>query len=294
MMGRIHATSANDRDVGQGGYALVSVLWLLGLLAAALASMSVFTVNSLSVVSTASDRAAAEALVRAAMEASSLDVARLDQALPVRGRTQVSLRTGRARADWIGEAGRIDVNLASPELLAGLFQRFGAGSSEAQSYAALVVRRRQATADRGGAGPFGHLDELARTGLPAALVERVRPFATVYGGAPGIDPRLASREVLAALPGMTQASLRTMLELQAANESVLTKWTSAAGDAGRFLSLDRGGSVRTRIVARLANGYRSEAEVASVAFLDDSEPYRVLSWNEAPPALPAASADDEP
>ena len=43
----------NHAMARQGGYTLAAVLWLLGLLAVAVTSMTFFTVNSLSVIATA-------------------------------------------------------------------------------------------------------------------------------------------------------------------------------------------------------------------------------------------------
>ena len=283
MNGAARPSTLDNVKVGQQGYALVSILWLLGLLALAVTSMSVFTVNSLSVITTSHDRVAAEAMVRAGVEATILAISQADASNVLLGMTEIKLGNGVARAAWRGETGQIDLNTGARELVHALFRRFGATDADAQAYIISIARARTPIGGLVRQSSFGHTGELAEIGIPDVLLRRIQPYLTVYSGQPRIDPRLASREVLALLPGMTAARLLSLLSLRARATSDASEWANEAGEAARYISLERGSTVRIRVDATLNNGFRTTAEVVVVMFGDDKEPYRVLSWDESPP-----------
>lgn len=267
----------------EGGYALVSILWLLGLLALAVGSMSVFTVNSLSVVTTSHDRVAAEALSRAGVEAAVFELTQGPTTRVALGSSDFKAGNGAIFVAWRGEAGQVDLNVAQPELIHAVFTAIGASDIAAKNYATLVVERRIPRAGVAGQGPFGHIGELSQLGVPDALIKRAHPLLTVYNGGPRVDPRLAPREVLALLPGMTSASLLSLLSLRARPDVDLSQWLTDAGEAARYLTIERGRTARVRVEVGLINGFRSTVEVVIVIFGDDTEPYRVLAWDESPP-----------
>lgn len=105
------------------------------------------------------------------------------------------------------EAGKIDLNSGSPELLAAVLQVAGAGESEALSIASAVVRERLG----GPKGNVGGIETVADLmlipGMKRALFERAAPFVTVFTHATGIDPAVAPRAVLIALAGGNAAAL---------------------------------------------------------------------------------------
>ena len=58
-----------------------------------------------------------------------------------------------------------------------------------------------------------HVQELWLVlGLPPALIERARPFVTVFSGMPTVNVMDAAPEVIAALPGMTPERLDAFLK----------------------------------------------------------------------------------
>lgn len=111
------------------------------------------------------------------------------------------------------EAGKIDLNQAPPGLLAGLFAAVGQARETALLLACRVVEK------RGGAAPdcpeprsaaperiaaFAAPEELAALpGFGDRLYAQVADFVTVATGASAIDPAVAPRTVLLALPGAT-------------------------------------------------------------------------------------------
>src|SRR5260370_21859048 len=62
-------------------------------------------------------------------------------------------------------------------------------------------------------GPFAHIDELSLViGLPPALIERAKPFVTIYSGKPQIDVLDPLPAVFAALPGISPDLLNALAE----------------------------------------------------------------------------------
>jgi general secretion pathway protein K len=274
-------TTADKHDRRDAGYVLVSMLWIVGLLATAVASMSVFASNSMTVLASSMDRARAHGLLEAGLEVAVSRILATPSSEATRGRLETRLAEGRLRLAWKGETGKIDLNLGPRALLAGILARSGVGEAEADSVLQALIARRT------GAGgqpplPFRHVGELAAVGLSGPVIARLRPFVTVYGGRAQIDPRLAPRDVLAVLPGVTEARLRRLLGLRDAGSSDWKAWTEEAGEDVQYLALSRSPSVLVQISSVLPSGLTANARAVVMSFPDDSEPYRILSWEEVP------------
>ena len=134
------------------------------------------------------------------------------------------------RVRVVDESAKVDLNIASPELLAGLMQALGAdlersrrlagaiadwrdgddllnaeGGAEDPDYAA--ARLPYGAKDR----PFETLSELRLVlGMDAALYERMRPYVTLYSGLARPAPAYAGKPVLQAL-GMDETQVATVL-----------------------------------------------------------------------------------
>ncbi len=105
---------------------------------------------------------------------------------------------------FTSEAARIDLNLAAPEMLAGLFAGLGAPQAVGDGAAQSIVAWRERASAKGGANAstqlnggntngtasldkgetrsmFAHANELTLVeGIPPALIERALPFVTVF------------------------------------------------------------------------------------------------------------------
>lgn len=128
------------------------------------------------------------------------------------GEAEVELRI-------VDEQGKIDLNLADPPLIAGLFQALGSERAEAERVAAAILDWRDAdtlTQPAGGAEdgdyaaaerPYGAKDaafegiaELQQVlGMTPALYARAAPHLTVFSGRGQPEPAFASAEVLGAM-----------------------------------------------------------------------------------------------
>jgi general secretion pathway protein K len=213
---------------------------------------------------------------------------------------------------FISEAARIDVNFASPELLANFFAALGTQPRQAEQYAERIAgwtRKPKETASlaaeqnneealyraagrtyspRG--APFAHIGELSLVlDLPPDLIERAKPFLTVYSGKPQVDVLDAAPEVLAAIPGLTPNLLSALAEARrtAADPQSVGRMLSAL-PLQEVVTIDGGNTYRVQVRIRYDNGRQEGAEVVILTGVTD-KPYRVLSWRDGLDALSGSS-----
>lgn len=211
-----------------------------------------------------------------------------------------AFRLGRSaiKVSFIAEGARIDLNAAPKKLLAGLFEVIGAKPDDADTFADRVIGwRKKADGDGQDAeadiyksdgypyapreAPFQNTLELSLVaGIPKHIVERILPLVTVYSGQAQIDVRVASPEVLAALPGMTPDVLRQVLAQRARGKPDGDSLLKLLGPASSNASVTPSKATRVLINVRLGNGRDVFAEVVIVALQDGDEPFRVLSWSD--------------
>lgn len=284
----------------ESGYALVSIIWILSSLALAVSAITIFTTNSLSVLTLNNDKISSEALVRGSLEYSALKILQTKPNQPLKGEYDLRLKAGSAVTQWKGETGRVDVNVGSPKLLTQILIYAGANEEQASSWTTAILKRRQGKipsqtpaqqqTKKPAAGQpnpekgklFRDIGELSELGIPTNIIDRMKPLVTVFSSKSQIDPRLASRELLSVLPGMTETRLRRLIALRDSDVTDRNQWSQEAGDAMPFFFFDKSPSVRITISSQLNNGMRSNAEVVIINYKDDTEPYRILSWSELP------------
>ena len=139
------------------------------------------------------------------------------------------------------EAGKVNLNLASAAMLSALFRGFGASDAEAARLGRNVVEfthvamspngTGSSEASQAGASPPKHapmtspleLDQVV--GMRRDLFEAVLPYVTVTSQRTGIEPRLASPIILAALSGASFSTIQTLAREAQAN-------AQSAGGAG--------------------------------------------------------------
>jgi general secretion pathway protein K len=215
------------------GIALISVLWITGLLAIMAASFASSTRTETRLAHNQEENAKAEALADAGVHRAVFGLLDADPATAWRaggGAYAFSLGEGDVQV-WVeDEDGKIDLNAAPLQLMAGLFVARGLAGEDAQRMADRIGDFRdedsepepfgaedaayfdagllQGAADR----PFADESELLRVlGMTQSLYEQVRPYVTVYSGSEGIDVTRAPRPVLEALPGITPPVVEALL-----------------------------------------------------------------------------------
>jgi general secretion pathway protein K len=209
----------------QRGVALVLVIWVSVLLTVIATSFIMERRTEVMVVtnsvSLARAQAAADAGVHRALHdlyrAAAEDAWKRDGAVH-----EWSFEGVPVRIEIRDESAKIDLNTASDALLRGLLLQSGLGDKDATRLLDAILDwrdpdslKRPSGAEEGdyrGAGlshrpanaPFQAIEELQLVlGMRPDLYRRLAPSITVYSRQPGINPTLASREVLLSIPGVT-------------------------------------------------------------------------------------------
>ncbi len=276
------------------GFIIIAVLWILLALAGFASIYALYVGNSTVAARASTDRLEADALIAASLELTALQLSGNSDDDPRSvGEFRFTLADAEAAVAFHSEGGRIDLNAAPKELLAGLFQTLGAKKDDAAYFADRVVGWRTKSKDSAqnkeadaykDAGlrysprqsPFQNVAELRFVlGLPPDLVDRAAPFITVFNGLPQVDARTAPPEVLQSLPHMTPDLLQTALAQRGVlGAKALTALFAPVKDS---VSVSARKSARVDMALRLASGRRVSAEAVILLRDKDQDPYRVLA-----------------
>lgn len=273
--------------------ALVAVIWSVALLSVVAASFLSAGGISYGLAHNQVEAARAEVLAEAAINRAVL--ALLDPRPDKRWRTDGTAQDfefdgAHMRVRIQDELGRIDLNHADGSLLAGLFRSAGLDAEAADRLVDKILDwRTSGPAKRlNGAkdedyraagraylprnGPFQSVDELKLImSMTPSLFERVEPALTVYSGHQLVDPQVASREVLSALPSMNADRIAALVTARAEGSTPMpasvTDWTNSSN--GRAFGI--------RAEIGTANGV-SAREAAIRLTGDPARAFWRLSW----------------
>ncbi len=296
------ATSIRSKtNSANRGFILVAVLWILAALAALASIYSVYVGNTVFGARITDDQLRIRNAISTAIEltAYQLLAAGPADARAPQGAFSVQLPRSTIDVTFVSESARINLNTAPKALLAGVFVAVGVTSSNAATFADRIVGWRTNEDDAGQngearlykeagydytprQGPFQNVLELPLVlGIPPSIVERVLPLVTVYSGVGQVDIRVASPEVLSALPGMTPEQLQKVLKQRARDPldgEALLKLLGPAREWAISTSPNR--TARVQVQIRLDNGRRASAEVVILVLEGQDEPFRILSWRD--------------
>lgn len=334
-MKRTPGPSVSTRQQGQQGMALVVTLWVLTLLSLVAAAFMADTRTASKVAGNLVENAKAEALADAGVYRA---IAGLLDPNPAR-RPRVDGATYR----WIfgggeilisiqDEAGKIDLNRASNQLMEGLFLSVGT-EPEAAKKLVQGIRdfadednvtnsdgaeddeyRAAELLDGAKDAPFDSVAELQQVlGMNLDLYDRVAPVLTVYSGSRSLNPTTAPREALLALPGATHEQVDAVIAARRpAGESgdrhsagPRDEAATAEPDIGDEMAgvdleaATNGGELRDNGVYSITAvastpGGGTFARVAIVRLTDDPlQPYIFHEWHRSWTAASQAPADGE-
>lgn len=268
------------------GFILVAVLWILAALAAFTGVYTVYVSDTAAAAAVRDDALRADGLATAAVELAALRLVSVPkEKRPTRGEIRFRMAGANVSAGFLDEAARIDLNTASRETLAALFEVLGAAPQAGQDYAERILDWRAPASAVGGAGSgaagsgapaarngrFSHVDEIWRVAdLPPPLVAAALPHLTVYAGRRGVNPELADPVVRAVLAQTTPGEAEEDGEVVASAGLVI-----APGDTAR---------VTVRIT--FDNGRQLGAEAVILLRDFGADPYRVLMWRDVNPREP--------
>ncbi len=187
------------------------------------------------------------------------------------------------------EGRRIDLNMAAPELIAGLFRVAGVGAAEATSYARVIADWRRDPKDKSksrkppSVPPHGiiehmrQLDTIPR--IPPEAIRAIAPWATVTGLTGKVAVLSAPAPVVAALPGMDPGRVEAFLQDRVGWDGKFETLIKRYGIVADHVSKDGSTATRLTMTVRIGSHRIRGYEVVVAVIPDDDEPYRILSWN---------------
>lgn len=270
---------------GQGGIALVAVLWVLSGLSLIVAAAFVETRTDLQLTRTHVDLAKARGMAEAGIYRG------VHALLQPRETVQFGLPEAPPQLVWNdvrvairihNEAGKIDVNESPQELLENMLLAAGADQRTVRRMLDRYRRFRGPGDDEPegapAAGRYSSIQDFARRlQVPERVWRRMRSWITVHNGRAGVNPRVADPAVLSVVPGFDET------DLQAFSLQDPPDWLqSFAMDADRGYFTDRLSPVYT-ITARAAIGRVSTTVHATIRMSAHRDrPYTILAWDETP------------
>ena len=300
----------------QRGIALVLVLWgvtLLAVIAASFAfSMRTGTVSAQNMLSSARAATLADAGVQRA----------LYELFKPAGDNQRWLGNGMEHPWEFGGArisvmiqdisGRIDLNTAPDALLQGLFKSVGLDDEKSSALLDVILDWRDSddlrrlngaeAADYLAAGlkykpanaPFETVDELQRVlGMTPQLYAQLADALTVYSKQAGVNPAVASRKVLLAIPGVDEATVDSYLASR--RDALAANMPAPPFPKGAGFMVGANGFVYSvRAQATMPDGATFIRD--AVVRIDPGavgHKFEILSWKQGA-AMPKTGGEDKP
>lgn len=299
------------------GVALVLVLWALALMLVVAASFVLASRTDTLVVRNSVAMARAEAAADAAVRRAVFEVLQPStdpNAWKADGlERDWAFEDARLKVGVRDESAKIDLNTASDALLKGLFASAGLGDEEAARLLDAVLDWRDGDslarpngaeeADYRAAGlawrpanaPFQAIEELQLVlGMRPDLYRRLAPSITVFSRQTGVSTATATREVLAAIPGVAPEAIDAYLARRAEALSA-GQAAPAFPEAGAYASPPNVQVLAIRAEAELEDGTRFVREAVAIPRAAPKRPITYLAWREGsyapePTAQVAAAA----
>jgi general secretion pathway protein K len=288
--------------MSQRGIALIAVLWVMTLLAAIAGAFMISTRTEVRVAQNMVGQAQAKALADAGVQRAiaGLLAPEAERRWVADGRVYAwDFAGGRVDIAIEDEGGKVDLNAAPIELMAGLFRSAGIPAPKAQALADAIadwrdedeLRRADGAEDadyRAAGLAYGTPDRPLEAnevlqnilGVTPDIYRRVAPWVTVYSRGSGVNPATAPRTVLAAVPNITEADIDAILaarglDLRAANAALLRFQVYA-----RYLSRPTAEAFTVRAAGRHQGGAVFVREAVVRLAGDSDRPYVVLAWRQ--------------
>lgn len=288
----------NRPDRAERGWALVTVLWTMTVLALLAAATEALTVTSYRSERHAMVDARAQACLDAAVVRAVLGIADLrpDRRWRMDGASRtIAFDDLAIRVSVQDENGRIDLNASAIALIRQLLMSTGLEPAEADAMADRISDWRSASglqslngasdADYRAArlgyvprhGPFQTVDELKLVlGMTPALFAKLEPALTVYSKRPSFDAATAPRAVLQVLYPNDPQKIDTILRARD-NDPGATMQLGFAPATVTSLGVPVGHAFS--ILANVSIGKREFERAAVVELTGDAKrPYFVLRW----------------
>ena len=280
------------------GFALLVVIWVLALLAVLAAGFAADTRGEARQARNLLENARAQALAEAGMSLAVVGLLDRNPATqwPADGTPRdVAFDGGHLHIVIQDEGGKVNLNTAAPELLAGLLTRVGVAPAQRDAVVdAIVTHRLQAEGAAqapnsvalvaGEAPPaFEAVDELRLLpGVTRAVFDAASPYLTVFSRAGRINPLTAPRTVLLALPNVNPQEVDATL---AARAAIAAGQTSTAipflTGVDRFIVRTTSRAATVTVTATTAGGAVFIRQAVLFMTGRPDRPYEFLDWRQA-------------
>jgi general secretion pathway protein K len=277
------------------GFIVVAVLWILAALATLATTYAVY-VNATAFSMAGYDvRLQVQELARAGVELAVYKLTENPEAQPVQGKFAFRLGNADVAVDFRSENGRIDLNFAPRQVLAGLFTLLGSAPEAAEDLADRIIAWRTPASGSADSelflyrtagksygprhAPFQHVNELGLVlSLTPDIVDRAVPYLTVYSGQPEVNVFNAAPEVLAALPGLTPERMQVLLaHREGAPQDILK---AQLGMAAQYVTVQASKANRITVDVQFDTKRRMRSQAVILLLDDGAEPFRLLAWRD--------------
>ena len=298
----------------QQGVALVLVLWVIVLLSVVAASFIVERRSESLVIQNSISMARAEADADAGIQRAVWELYRTDNAPDAWKRDGTvqnwSFDGVPVKVQIRDESAKIDINTASDALLHGMFASIGVQEDDAAKLTDAVLDWRDAddfkrpngaeAAEYKAAGlaykpanaPFQAIEELQLVlGMRPEIYRRIQPMITVYSRQAGVNPQLASRDVLLAIPGVGAETVDQYIALREASRAQgqpLPPFPQASAYTSSYTMV-----ATVRAEATLEDGTVFAREAVALLRPTPRKVVTYLAWREST-AAPLASNNPNP
>lgn len=298
MTSATYNLARSDYRQRQGGVALVVVLWfivLLSILATALSrEVQVQTRINRNLMDGITARYLAEvgihrAILKLLQDGATREWMRANESYAVD-------QIGVVRIRMLNVSGKIDINVASAALLDGLLRQFIENDKRRQTLVDAIIDWRDLDQLRRPHGaedteyrqeglpyeakdaPFVAIEELRLVlSMDNDIFRRIAPFITIYSRSGRINPRVAPREVLLALPGVNRKQVMAYITVRA---TVNGDDAELSSTPKLFIQARMSQVYRIAATAQLESGIRNSLWAIVRISGDPRAPYSVLEWHE--------------
>lgn len=284
------------------GIALISVIWILGIIAVLATMLATDSRNVIRSARGIMDLARARAIAEAGVSLALINILNGDptSAWPTDGVAhRLSFDGAIVDVAIRDEGGKVDLNFASPELLHAMTAAAGIGGERAEAIVREILAWREPPVRRAPAiggrtvtpfpgrtygpqqAPFAAVDELRL--LPAVthdIYARLRPYATVYSETGTVNPRSAPPALLAELPGINRTNLAAFLAGRGRSSGQPAGPSPFLGNIQAFSSETPAVAYGIRCIVFLPSGPIFVRDVIVQLSQDDPAGYRIVSWQQ--------------
>ena len=307
----------------QAGFVLITVMWLLLVLSGIAIGVAALIRTDTHLTANMVDEAKARHLAQAAifrtiltlMTPKNLDAYAVDGYAPRR----LDVLGSAVQVRVTDECAKVDINAGWGLLVSGIVEKasekiggkktgfasgFAPGFAPGFAIGQAILdwrdpdhrRRRKGAEDRDYADlgkPYGARDGLFEStaelqqvkGVGSALYRRLEPLFTVDCRNAGIDPMVASRAVLAAVPDLDQGELKAFLKARElirnrADLEAVERLAAGLGRKQKYFEISRQSAFTITARAQSANGIRVVWQALVHISGDPARPFHIRDWRK--------------